>query len=163
MKNFILFALSIFSLTSFGQLHQDQWLIGGDAFFSYSKSKELKFSSFQLSPAAGYFFMDKFAGGLRLGVNSDTYDYSDEKFRYSTISIAPFLRYYFLPVDKKMNFFVDGSFGYSWSKFRYFTFPAIHRYNSYNFSVQTGPAIFLNQHTALEMTLGYTYLIERTY
>jgi hypothetical protein len=26
------------------------------------------------------------------------------------------------------------------------------------FSVQTGPAIFLNQHTALEMTLGYTYL-----
>jgi hypothetical protein len=102
--------------------------------------------------------MDKFAGGLRLGVNSDTYKFPTDKFRNSTISVAPFLRYYFLPLDRKVNFLVDGSFGFSWSNFKEFTFPATHRYNYHNFSVLAGPAIFLNEHTALEFTLGYTYL-----
>ena len=158
MKSPLVLISLTFSLASWGQLHQDQWLIGGSGFFSYSKSKDLKFSSLQFSPAAGYFFMDKFAGGLRIGMSSDTYNFPTDKYRNSSISIAPFLRYYFLQLDNKVNFFVDGSFGFSWSKFKEFTFPATFRYNSHEFSFLAGPAIFLNKHTALEFTLGYTYL-----
>jgi hypothetical protein len=158
MKNYLLFFFITISLTSFAELHKDQWLIGGNAFFSYSKSEELKFVSLQMSPAAGYFFIDKFAGGLRLGINSDTYKYTDEKFRNSTISVAPFLRYYFFPMTNKVNFLLDGSFGFSWSKYKHFTPPAMYAYNSHSFSALAGPAIFLNEHTALEMTLGYAYL-----
>lgn len=97
-KIVVLFFMSL-SLQSFSQLREKQWLIGGNALFSYSKSKELKFTSIQISPAAGYFFKERIATGIRATYSSDTYIVYDNKDRYSTLSLAPFLRYYFLPSD----------------------------------------------------------------
>lgn len=112
----------------------------------------------QLSPAVGYFFTDKFAGGLRPGFAYDTYRWGSDKYRISTITLAPFLRYYFLPIQQKVNLFADAAFGYSWSKFKNFDPPATFKYHYYNIALMAGPAIFLNEHTALEITVGYNYL-----
>lgn len=158
MRNYIITFFVAFSVSACAQLRQDQFLIGGNALFSYSKSKELKFTSVQLSPSAGYFFKDKFAGGLRLSFNSDTNNSGSDKFRNSTLSAAPFLRYYILPIEKNINFVTDVAFGYSFSKYKSFTFPSSHKYNYYNVSIIAGPTVFLNERTALEITLGYTYL-----
>ena len=158
MKNQTLLIFMMISVTTFGQIRQDQWMIGGNGFFSYSKSEALKFISLQLSPSAGYFFKDKFAGGLRLGFSSDTYRWGSDKFRISTKFISPFLRYYFLPVGEKVNFLADAAFGYSWSKYKQFQFPASFKYRYYSVALMAGPAVFLNERTALEITIGYNYL-----
>ena len=158
MKNVFLIVFFALPAMAMAQIREDQWLIGGNVFYSYSKSKQLKFVSFQLSPAAGYFFLDKLAGGLRLNVSSDTYRWATDGFRISSTSIAPFLRYYFLPVQEKLNLFADASFGYSWGKYKDLDFGGSHRYRHYNFALMAGPAIFLNEHTALEVTVGYNYL-----
>lgn len=156
MRTSIIIFFTALTVSSFAQLSKQQWLIGGNGNFSYSKSKELKFTSAQLSPAAGYFLVDKLAGGLRLGFTSDTYKYESEKFQNSTLSVSPFLRYYFLPSKQKVNLLADASFGYSWTKQK--AFPPIHKYTYSQFAIMAGPAIFLNERTALEITAGYTFL-----
>lgn len=54
--------------------------------------------------------------------------------------------------------FADVAYGYSWGKSKNFKYPSSHKYNYYNLSFMAGPAIFLNERTALEITVGYTYL-----
>ena len=158
MKKQILIGFLVFPVMMFAQIRKDQWLIGGNGIFTYSKSKELTFSSLQVSPAAGYFFIDKLAAGIRGSFTSDTYNWGTDKFRNSTITIAPFLRYYFLPLEQKVNLLADASFGYSWSKNKHFDPPGSFNYSFYNTAFMMGPAFFLNEHTALEVTIGYNYL-----
>ena len=143
-------------LKSFLSAKASQWLIGGNANYSFIKSKDYKISSFEILPNAGYFFLDKFAGGLRPGFNSET-TYS--KYRTSAIFIGPFVRYYFLPADQKLNLFTDISFAYSWSKFKNLVaqYTSSFKFNYYQLGFMAGPSIFLNEHTSLEFTVGYKY------
>lgn len=157
MKNIIVILFMFLSVNTFSQLSKDQWLIGGNALFSYSQSKQLKLSTLQISPGAGYFFKDRIASGIRLGFSAET-NYSGEKFRNTTISIAPFLRYYFFQSVQKVNLFADAGFGFAWSKYKNFTYNQLYTYNYHSLSFMIGSAVFLNEHTALEITLGYTYL-----
>jgi len=154
----MLIGFLVFPVIAFSQIRKDQWLIGGNGMFTYSKSKELTLSSWQLTPGAGYFFIDKLAAGLRGGFTSDKYDWGVDKFRFATITIGPFLRYYFLPLQQKVNLFADASFGYSWSKDKHFDPDSHWNYHFYSTTFMFGPAIFLNEHTALEITAGYNYL-----
>ena len=86
------------------------------------------------------------------------YRWLDDGFRNSAITISPFARYYFLRVEQKVNFFADLSFGYTWSKYKDLDLGSSFRWRHYNFAFMTGPAVFLNEHTALEITIGYNYL-----
>jgi hypothetical protein len=158
MKSIIVLCLLTFSTKGFSQISKDEWLIGGNALFSYSDSKYLRLTSIQLNPATGYFFRNKLAGGLRLGFNFDAYKWKTDRYQNRSFSAAPFLRYYFLPREQDINFFLDGAFGYTWDKYKRTTVPATHKYSYHNISMMAGPAVFLNKRTALELILGYTYL-----
>jgi hypothetical protein len=158
-RSFLTLLLLTLSLNSFSQIYKGQWLIGGNAAFSYYKYYSTKTSAFTLSPAGGYFFLDKLAGGLRLGYDAQFNSYqSGGKSRESFVSVAPFIRYYFLSAEQKMNFFADAGYGYSWGEFKNFTQPDF-TYHSKIISFKTGPAVFLNQHTSLEITVGYNHSI----
>ena len=145
------------SLDAFSQIQKGQWLLGGNAEFSFAQSRELKMSTLQFSPASGYFFINKLAGGLRVDFGSETYKWTESKYTYSTISLAPFFRYYFLPAEQKVNVFADAAYGFAWSKYRSITPSDIHTYSYNTVSFMAGPSIFLNQHTALEVTVGYNH------
>ena len=93
-----------------------------------------------------------------MGFNLDAYKWRTDKYQNSSFSAAPFLRYYFLPLEQNINLFIDGAFGYTWDKYKRTTFPSTHKYSYYNISVMAGPAVFLNKRTALEVILGYSYL-----
>ena len=158
MRGYFLVIFSIFSLSSFSQISKDWWLLGGDASFSYSQSREFKIYNLQLSPAAGYFLANNLAGGLRLNNGFETFHYSSGgKERQTVISVAPFLRYYFLPVEKKVNLFADAAYGFVWGTERNFSTPQPYNYRYSTVSFMAGPAIFLNHHTALEVTLSYVH------
>lgn len=140
----IMLFLLIGSLTA--QVQKNDWLIGGSTKFASNKTADIKTSMFEFSPNAGYFFANNFAGGLRTDINSVKVE--DEDAISSTL-ISPFLRYYFLPSDSKVNIMLDGSFGFGSTSGMGETI------SQSGFGFVAGPAIFLNKHTALEFTLGY--------
>ena len=147
MKKILLATCLFFSVGSLtAQVQKNDWLIGGSTKFSSNKTADIKTSMFEFSPNAGYFFANNFAAGLRAGISSVKLEGTDA---VSSSLFSPFLRYYFLPGANKVNFMLDGSFGFGSTS-------AVGRTVSQNgFGFAAGPAIFLNKHTALEFTLGY--------
>jgi hypothetical protein len=147
----VLFAafLLVSSHSMFAQVNQGQWLVGGSAGFESGKfgdDETNKYTRINVSPNAGYFFIDKLAGGLRLGFESTKVKSADDA--NSTFSLAPFVRYYFLDAGEKVNIFLDGSYG--------FGSEGGDEKESFNeFAFMAGPAVFLSPNTALEFALYY--------
>lgn len=150
MKKVLIAALLLVSSNAiFAQINKGQWMVGGNISFSSSKYGDVddsKETMFSIAPNAGYFFIDKLAGGLRLAFSSDKVKTASDA--STQLSIAPFVRYYFLDAAQKVNVFADGSYGFGSAgakdkeSFNYFQFMA-------------GPAIFLTPNTALELALSY--------
>lgn len=155
MKKVLLVAFAtILVQVGFSQINQGQWLVGGNVGFSSSKWGEEKTTTFEFAPNAGYFFINNFAGGLRLDINSTKVDdgFGDDD-KVTATTIAPFVRYYFLPAAQKVNIFADASYGFGSYKVNGGDGQSVS-----GFSFQAGPAIFLSPNTALEITLGYNSL-----
>lgn len=150
MKTFIFsFALLTFGLTSFSQINKGQWLVGGSASFSSSKhgsDDDTKFTSFSVSPDAGYFFINNLAGGARVSFESQKQKNFDA---YHSFLFSPFVRYYFLPSAQKVNLFADASYGFGSMK------SAGDSEGFNQFAIAAGPAVFLTPNTALEFTVNY--------
>ena len=154
MKKVLFAALLLISTQSmFAQINQGQWLVGGNVHFETGKDgpqnaddDAKKYTTFNFSPNAGYFFVDKLAGGLRLDLYSKKFKEEDDAF--TDFSFAPFIRYYFMEPGQKVNVFADASFAIGSIGDEEKT-----GYNS--FMIQAGPAIFVSPNTALEFTLFY--------
>jgi hypothetical protein len=141
--------LNLFMLLCFftgilhAQLTKGNLLAGGSVSFE-SKTytgDDSKTTFFQFMPNAGYFFMDKLAGGLKLSFSNTSTD--DDSFR--DFLAGPFARYYFLPVARPTNLFLEGHFLFGSEKYKNFDAESKTR-----FGVAAGPAFFLNKHVALE-------------
>jgi Outer membrane protein beta-barrel domain len=150
-KVFMVAVATILIHTGFAQVNQGQWLVGGSASFSSSKNGDYKTSLIEFAPDAGYFFIDNFAGGLRFSVQSAKEELGSMEGKASSTTIAPFVRYYFLPAAQKVNVFADASYGFGSVKGE--EGPSV---SVSGFSFMAGPAIFLSPNTALEVTLGYS-------
>lgn len=150
MKKILIAAFLLVSSNAiFAQVNKGQWLAGGHISFASSKygdDDNSKNTHFEISPDAGYFFINQLAGGLRLSYISDKDKGDDEA--TTMFSAAPFVRYYFLPADKKVNIFGDASYGFGSA--------GNGDKESFNYwSIMAGPAVFLSPNTALELTVGY--------
>jgi hypothetical protein len=129
------------------QINQGQILAGGNAGFNLSKRGDEKTTTIFVNPNVGYFFLNNFAGGLRLGFQSEKEKGAEDAL--VSYSVAPFLRYYFLPAAQKVNVFADASYGFDKIKVGDADASGNH------FSIMAGPAIFLSPNTALEFALYY--------
>jgi hypothetical protein len=150
MKKVLLAAFLLVSSNAiFAQINQGQWMVGGNINFTSSKfgdDDDSKVTSFNISPNAGYFIIDKLAAGLRLGFTRTKVETADDA--TTDFSLAPFVRYYFLDAAKKVNVFADGSYGFGKA--------GGDDKEGYNFfQFMAGPAIFLTPNTALELALFY--------
>jgi hypothetical protein len=148
-----LFVGSVSAAFSQGNIKKSDWMLGGDAGFTSQKQGDYKTTSFNLSPDAGYFFIDNFAGGLRASVSSSKETYNSNETKSSSYELAPFVRYYFLPASQKVNLFADASFGFGQNK--YTSGGIDNKVNFTDLGIKAGPAIFLTPATALEIALGY--------
>jgi hypothetical protein len=151
MKKIFLFALVlVLSHSVFSQINKGQWLVGGSAGFESGKfgdDDNSKFTSFHLSPDAGYFFINNFAGGARVSLTSTKYHGEDAA---TSFLFAPFVRYYFLPAAQKVNILTDASYGFGSMK------DAGNSDGFNQFAIAAGPAVFLSPNTALEFLLQYS-------
>lgn len=156
MKKVLFAALMTIAVQGvFAQVNKGQWLVGGNVSFSSDKwgdDDASKSTSFDFSPNAGYFFIDKLAGGLRLTFSSDKVKSADKA--NTTLLVAPFARYYFLPAAQKVNILADASYGFG-------STGTSDKASLSGFTLAAGPAIFLSPNTALEFTVGYqSYKLE---
>lgn len=151
MKKLVLFiVLATFGVAASAQTYQGQWLAGGDLSFNSSKYPDHDATTtFVFTPNVGYFFMNNFAGGLRINFVSQSQSGSSA----SSFDGGPFLRYYFLPATQKVNLFADAGAGFGSLSSTGSSSTSFNR-----FSIMAGPAIFLNEHVALEAAVGYTSL-----
>lgn len=155
MKKVVVLICSLFlEQTIHAQVDKATWLVGGTGSFSNENNEagggNLKITEVHLSPNIGYFFIDKLAAGLKLGYTHLKVGDSDpSKFNY--YSVGPLVRYYFLPSEKIVNPFVEGSYGYEFAKGNNGFKSKTHTY-----TIMAGPEIFFNTAVGLEIALGYS-------
>lgn len=156
MKHFIIlsFIFILFSCCSKAQITKSNWLMGGDAYYSstYTKGEtsdnKIKFRAFRTTPNVGYFIIDKLALGI-----GGIYDYTKVIFTSGSSSkssywgIGPFIRYYFLPVDRQLNIFSEGSYNMTFSS----------NNNAGAITFKGGPVFFLNSIVGVELTGSYSH------
>lgn len=160
MKKTILlfFITSIFYNNAYSQLTKEYWLIGGGASYSSLKNKREGIPNsnqiqIQLSGNVGYFFLDKFVGGLKPVFESDKVVNGSTSVLYNIYELGPFLRYYFLPADSHVNILSEVFYQYGINTST--GNPTLH---SNNISGLIGCEAFFNQSVGIEFTIGYSSL-----
>jgi hypothetical protein len=162
----LLTILLLFSIAAKSQITKGNWMIGGNANFSFSnndnESYNTKLNEINLLPNAGYFFIDKLAAGLRLGyyrgvtkIKSNNGQATNNFIKSSNYSIGPYIRYYFLASEKPYNILIEGTYQYGSSKTE--TNIASSPSNSTNkFLFSAGPVLYFNNSVGLEFLLNYS-------
>ena len=143
----VMIAISSYQL-SFSQVTKGNFLLGGSISFQSTKYSEGGNNTgiFNFMPDVGYFFADRFAGGLRASFTN----VSDEGDSYRDLLIGPFARYYFLPAAQKTNIFLEGNFMFGSEKYEGFDASS-----KTQFGFAAGPAFFINPNIAVEATVGW--------
>jgi hypothetical protein len=147
MRKLIFGILMLFVFNSHvsAQLYKGQWMAGGN--LGITTYDNYMFPHNGLSgtviPNIGYFFVDKLVGGLRFDVNWGETKFSSS---FTTYGFSPFLRYYILPAEKKINFFVNTSFGWQIASLGGgFT----------QWTLSAGPSLFIASNFSIELALQY--------
>lgn len=159
MKKFVLAALcAVLATAAFtqGNINKGDWMLGGTAGFASSKYEDIdnsKVTSVTISPNAGYFFINNFAGGIRFEFESEKPEDEDAT---SGLLVAPFLRYYFLPSTQKVNVFLDASYGFGSIKYPNPLGGGSTTDDLNQYAIMGGAAVFLTPSTALEFALNYS-------
>lgn len=154
----ILFTLLFFKSFSYSQITKNNWLVGGSGNFKSTKTEKLSDGTkayddriiLTISPNVGYFFYDKLAGGINLIY---TYDNIFEDYQY--FGVGPFIRYYFLNSEKRINLFLQGNFNYYEGGSKTIDGNDNGVFHNSGYGFKAGSAIFLNSSVALEFSLDY--------
>jgi len=137
------------------QIEKRNWMIGGAGSFRSSNYNNgvSKQNILQLNGDVGYFILNKLTAGLKPGYErtGTKGNFSPNNVVISTYYLGPFARYYFLPVNKRVNIFSELSYQYGIMR----TSQGVSQ-NSNNYTGYIGCAAFFNNCVALEFTLGYS-------
>jgi hypothetical protein len=132
------------------QITKGNWMVGGNARIETQQEKlnqsDITSWAIKLSPDIGYFFIDKFAGGLKPTLNYSIRKFSGTRNEATILAIGPFIRYYFLPAENQVNIFAESAYQYQ-TDFKEF--------RSNDFTLSAGPVIYFNSSVGLELTLNY--------
>jgi hypothetical protein len=164
MKLFtLIFLFFIAFLNAASQVNKGEFLVGGNFNFNSSKypgggsPANYKTTNFSVSPNIGYFIISKLAAGARINLALYHQTVGSVSSTNTNTSLSPFARYYFLPAAKMVNVFADVSYNHFKNKYKFESQPASSS-TSHGYTISAGPSIFLNQHIALEFTVGYQYI-----
>jgi hypothetical protein len=161
MKQKLILLLIVFCCLKLNaQITKSNWLVGGNgnfSFTSFNAESNTKTTTLNLSPDIGYFFIDKFAGGVRLSFYKNHVQFGQPNNNFTTFTnynIGPFIRYYLLSIDKEYNIITEGNYQFGDEKVK--TTNSSTTTNSNNFSFSVGPVIYFNSCVGLEFLLNYS-------
>lgn len=145
LKAFLVLSIGLFFDNAYSQTAKGYWLAGGQVAFSSDRNDDggtvLNRKIFQASPMAGYFFINNLAGGLKTSL---IYTYLSPSEKYTNFSAGPFVRGYFLPVERRVNIFAQGDYLYET------------QFKASIFSFNAGPVIYFHDNVGIEFTVGYS-------
>jgi hypothetical protein len=156
----LLFFASVISAGVSAQINKGNFLVGGNISYTSEKvgmASGDKFKQFGLNANVGYFVIKKLALGIRGGYVATSFKIESQDYhsRSSTISVAPFMRLYFLPAKNKVNVFTDASYISGRERSQQVQRPGPVNSISFNgYDLNAGPVFFINKHVALELALG---------
>lgn len=160
MKKIIIILLTSILLANSaqGQLAKGTWMIGGSAalatYNTHSPLGTLSETSILITPAIGYFVMEKFAVGINPSYGLSAGKFNDtRKTTKHSYAIGPFVRYYLLPADHIVNLFAGGSYQYTIGE------PGNTIINNYSFFI--GATAFFNSSAAIEITTGFSSSLDQ--
>ena len=171
LKKYILLTfLIVCCCSAFSQISKGEWLAGGDASFSYNintpdsqNDNKITNTTITLSPDIGYFLVDNLVIGARINFTNSVHHPKTQGLYYSEqqLSLSPFIRFYILNKEKKVNLIADVSYLYGRTRTH---FPPDNNgnagytlnYKTAGYTVAAGPVFFLNPRVALEFTISYT-------
>jgi hypothetical protein len=157
---FLYFILLFFFTNVNSQITKGNWMVGGNVNFSATRSSLIvmpeRFTQFnwQISPMAGYFFIDKLTAGLKPSYARISHPASGAMIHsyYNTYGIGPFVRYYFLQPENRLNIFSEVDYYHIIEKVK--DNPST-THNGY--SILAGPVVYLNSSVGIEFTVGYSF------
>lgn len=156
-------------MTANAQITKGNWLVGGDAFYSSTEYKYAanedegstsdKFYEIKINPNVGYFFIDKLAGGLQVNLFfNDINPGGNTDGRNHGYGLGPFMRYYFLNQEKRINVFAQVNYSLRFGE-KYQKDNAI---DWSGYGLQVGTVLFFNQSVGLELSLKYTSITQKS-
>ena len=147
MKKLLLFVLLITTTCiANAQINKNNWMVGGSFAFSSSEVMDITTKTTLFSPNLGYFFLDRFAGGIKGNLSALKME-GDEVL--STSMFGPYVRYYLLKNEANFNMHLEGNYMFGATK------AAGETFNQDGYELAVTPMVFLNKHTALEMRVSY--------
>jgi hypothetical protein len=160
---FTLLVLACASMSAFAQFEQGTKLVGGNFGLEFSTSKSKynnqtntngKSTSFSFEPKFGYFVINNLVVGGELGLTLSSWKSDGEsgKETSTSLTIGPFVRYYFQP-----GIFVEGKYAVGTLKAKddFFGDVEEYKYALSGVSLGAGYAYFLNDNIALEPMIGF--------
>ncbi|WP_395052821.1 hypothetical protein [Flavobacterium sp.] len=160
---FLLITLFVSTFTIDAQINKGNWMVGGSASFSSNKEISKLYNStyksqlIQTFANIGYFPVNKFATGIKLGYEGNFVNYNND-FSFNNYSVGPFVRYYFLKQEKIMNVFIEANYTIE-ELHNKGTVPNTNHNKAYSFV--GGSTIFLNSSVGLEISVKYSSLINK--
>lgn len=159
----LLLFLTAFSISAKCQLDRNYWLVGGaGSFYTYNEQSintvtnmpiSGKLTEINITGNVGYFLFDKFAVGIRPGINSIKSHGANSASvltEVTKIYVGPFARYYFLNKEKLFNILVDGSYQFG-------SLANFGKGTTQSTSIMTGTELFFNNSVGIELLLGYLH------
>lgn len=160
MKTLTLFFFIVFTTlcTVNAQITKGNWMVGGSAYFGSSSaessgngfSSSAKGSGLNISPNLGYFIKDKFVIGA-----IPSFDFSNpegDNNNSTSFGIGPFVRYYFLKPENKINLLAQLRYGFSKGSNQ----GGASSQNT-GYGIKVGTVIYFNSSVGLEFALDYSY------
>ncbi len=139
-----------------GQITKRNWMLGGSIGYSSTETKnypgalDQTNSEINIKPNVGYFIANKVATGIKLSFSHKKSSLSFSK--YDDFNVGPYIRYYFLPVDKMVNIIAEGNYLYGYAGGT----SAAERSGKNTFSFTGGSVVFLNSSVGLEFLINYS-------
>ena len=163
MKKLILSAAAVFALTfvnaqegepTFG-FSEGDFLIEGNISFSSTNNKntEVKESSFNFNPKAGYFISDDIAIGLDLAFGSEKSKFDGQDIdKSSFVGFGAFARYYFFDLGKRFKAY--GEFGVGYATVKDGISPTEIKVNAFGVGAGLGVNYFITENFAINFALA---------
>lgn len=147
----MIFIASIFNNNANCQITKGNWLVGGSGEF-HKQREDLQGSDIRglvvtASPDIGYFIIDKLGAGIKVDFTYSRIKVKDNISKTNILGLGPFVRYYFLPSDNRINIFSEAAYEYT-------TVFDGHSQNDFYFSA--GLVIFFNSSVGLELATKYS-------
>ncbi|MCO5236309.1 MAG: hypothetical protein M9933_08575 [Chitinophagaceae bacterium] len=151
----------LYGFVADAQITKGNWMMGGDASYyqeSYIENGESKniYRKIDLEPNVAYFLYDKIATGINLNVifTKDKNLSTDRVNMQNVYKVGPFMRYYFLDTDNKINLFTGAGASYAIQTSRS-QGSHIGEFRSISYSFSAGTVVFLNTSIGMEFLLAY--------